>query len=128
MSLLLRFLLCMLLLNSSSCTTQQDRDRATTIAQCKISCSEQLDYCRELCLNNCPNCSAHAEYSTAKHYRKYLCQEEIQGGVIMRELNSYRDPLQCRKVTCNCSADYNICIQSCTGVIQKQLRALPYCT
>jgi hypothetical protein len=42
-------------------------------------------------------------------------------------LNSYRDPLQCRKVTCNCHADYQVCIQSCSGVIHKQLRVASAC-
>jgi hypothetical protein len=46
----------------------------------------------------------------------------------MRGLKSYHDPLQCRKVTCNCPSDFITCNQGCTGVIQKKLRSVPYCT
>lgn len=45
----------------------------------------------------------------------------------MRELNSYRDPLQCRKVTCDCLSDFAICKKGCTGVIPTKLQAVPYC-
>lgn len=127
MVILLRLLLVVLLF-CSSCTTQQDKDHAVYVAQCKFSCVQQRTVCNKVCTNNCPNCTAHAAQHTENTYKKYMRQEQIQGGIIFRELNSYRDPLQCRKVTCNCSADYNVCIQSCTGIIKKQLRALPYCT
>jgi hypothetical protein len=40
---------------------------------------------------------------------------------VSRDLNSYRDPLQCRKVTCDCLADNNVCKASCRGLTPQVL-------
>ena len=83
--------------------------------------------CKERCVDNCAICSAKADYSAIKNYDEYVHEKIIEGGTITRSLKSYRDPLQCRKVTCNCYADLSICEQTCAGIIHKQLRAVPYC-
>lgn len=97
------------------------------IAACKKSCQIRMYSCLNSCKDNCKNCQLRSKVSTGKNYARYVHEQCVKGGVIARELNSYRDPLQCRKVTCNCSADFDTCIQSCTGVIQKRLMAAPKC-
>jgi hypothetical protein len=100
---------------------------ANDLALCKKGCQHQLNSCSLVCRNNCLQCGKAANCSAARHYNKYKQEQIIQGRVIARELNSYRDPLQCRKVTCNCLADYNVCTQSCEGVLHKRLQPVPAC-
>lgn len=94
---------------------------------CQASCLEQASKCSQRCNNNCQQCSAQESRSTVNDYIDWKQGQLVQGKVVSRELNSFRDPLQCRKTTCNCSADYNVCIQSCGGVIRKQLYVAPLC-
>lgn len=96
-------------------------------AICKASCNKKVSKCNRLCSNNCAQCRSKAFSSTNKSYNMYLHEQRLQGLRVARELNSYRDPLQCRKITCNCPADYQVCMQLCGGVIYKQLRVASVC-
>jgi hypothetical protein len=97
------------------------------LSRCKKVCFERFKLCHSSCVDNCRHCTQKANSSAGRHYRQYQQQQEIQGGTVARELKSYRDPLQCRKTTCNCEADYSVCRQSCTGIINKRLQVGPAC-
>lgn len=129
MNYLLRLIYCTVLIVLSGCATQQQIIvKPKDVNQCLQLCAQRLESCKQLCSNNCPRCSAISTDTTAKNYFEYIHDKQVQGGYIYRGLNSYRDPLQCRKVTCNCTSDFITCEQGCTGVIQKRLQAAPYCT
>jgi hypothetical protein len=129
MNFLLRLGCFLIFLSLISCVTQQKAlVKTQELKQCKSMCMQRFVSCQKLCVNNCASCSAKESYMTIVNYVKYVHEEQIEGGSLMRGLKSYRDPLQCRKVTCNCYADLMTCEQSCTGIIQKQLRSVPYCT
>lgn len=127
MRLLFALLTSMLLLVNLGCVHQLAKVPKST-KQCLAQCNQSFKSCSTLCVNNCATCSAKANRDMIENYSEYVHEERVEGGYVMRRLKSYRDPLQCRKVSCNCSADLSICEQSCTGVIHKQLRAVPYCT
>ncbi len=122
----LRFLCCVLLLGLYGCHAKNTL-RAQEFAQCNSICIQHLDFCKQNCTDNCSTCSQKSLYSSTMNYKKYVNEQKIEGQRVMRELNSYRDPLQCRKVTCNCQADFLACKQSCTRVIPKRLQAVPNC-
>lgn len=92
-----------------------------------MTCVQHVETCKQNCTDNCQNCTVEASNTAAEHFFRYVNDKQIQGGTIDRSLKSYRDPLQCRKVSCNCTSDYITCKQSCTGVVQKRLQPLPYC-
>ena len=97
------------------------------VIQCKKVCQQRVTSCSQTCKNNCVRCGAYADHKTAANYAHYVQTQAIQGEKPVRRLNSYRDPLQCRKTTCNCVADYEVCTQSCSGRIHKQLLVPPVC-
>lgn len=97
-------------------------------AACEANCIKKSQICHHSCRNNCAECSAFARQSTARQYAHYEWEQVVKGKIIALELNSFRDPLQCRKVTCDCKADYQICMQSCSGVVQKSLQHAPVCS
>ena len=127
MNSIYRAIMATLFLSLISCSHYNAVQNNSNMTQCKASCVQRANMCHKVCLNNCQQCSAYAEQSAAKNYLYYQHEQYIEGGVIARDLKSYRDPLQCRKVTCNCSADYNVCIQSCGGIIHKKLQVAPIC-
>lgn len=96
-----------------------------TLDQCKKSCIHHFAFCHQNCVNNCPTCSVASAKSAAKNYAQYVSERRIEGKKVMRELNSYRDPLQCRKVSCDCMADLALCNKGCKGVYLQQ--ETPYC-
>jgi len=96
-------------------------------AACKSTCQQRLMVCNKICDNSCPNCCLSANQRAAREYSHYKHQQSIQGNSIVRRLNSYRDPLQCRKTTCECPTDYRTCIQTCAGKIPKRLQVAPDC-
>lgn len=129
----LRILLCIffsasLLTGCGHRASTVDVPSKYSIRQCLKQCTIHYENCKPTCDNNCANCQMQAYKKAAVNYQRYAQQLKISGGYNVRELRSYRDPLQCRKVTCNCSADFLACRQACTGSIHKVLQAAPYCT
>lgn len=123
-----RIVLCAAMIVLAACATRPiSLQSAQEQAACKKNCIERLKVCSQVCDNSCQKCSLAANCSAARNYSRYKHEQYVQGGIIARELKSYRDPLQCRKTTCNCTADFNVCTQSCTGLIHKRLQVGPAC-
>lgn len=101
--------------------------KRTQVAQCMNVCKQRLSTCEKVCRNNCKPCKAYVTAQALKGYTHYAHEKAVEGTIIARELNSYKDPLQCSKTTCSCKADYQVCVQSCGGVIHKIWSAPPIC-
>jgi len=128
MTILARLLMCFVLICLVSCHSYQHTvEQARVLKTCKLTCKSRLQQCQQACRNNCRNCTALANTEAAVHFNQYKRQQCVQGEIVALELKSYRDPLQCRKTTCECKADYGICVQSCQGKIRKRLQAVPAC-
>ncbi len=117
-------LFTLLLLTACTSTRFQHNSK---VMQCVNQCNLKAQYCQRHCGNNCPNCTLMSYQNSKARFIKYLHECDIQGKIVLRELNSYRDPLQCRKVTCNCVADLEVCKQNCSGIIYKRLQTAPNC-
>lgn len=126
----LRYILCVLMLGHLvSCTTHYPTTvKKHEVQQCLSLCAQRFDACQKTCIYNCSLCSAAANQKTILNYARYVHEEQVEGGFVTRGLKSYRDPLQCRKVTCNCYADLSVCKQNCTGIIHKQIRTVQHCS
>ncbi|KTC66138.1 acyltransferase (plasmid) [Legionella adelaidensis] len=120
-----RLLWCFLFLLLASC--HRSVEVVHYQVACKLVCLKKFDACINNCRDSCSNCSACSSKATANSYKQYVHEELVQGGFLVRQLNSYRDPLKCRKPTCNCKADRRVCEQSCEGVIHKRLQVPPTC-
>lgn len=123
-----RIILCFAVMTLVACASQKiSVQHAREVRACINHCQQELKNCHQVCHNNCRECSITANCSAVRNYNRYSHEQVIQGGLIARQLKSYRDPLQCRKTTCDCSADYDVCKQSCEGLIHKRLQAGPAC-
>ena len=109
-------------------TTYAGGTSKTIDAPCLTNCARHYAACSQTCENNCRNCQIERKLKAEEHYQRYLHREKLAGGYDLRQLSSYKDPLHCRKVTCNCAADLNACKQACYGTIHKTLRTAPYCS
>ena len=96
-------------------------------AECKVSCKERLVQCSQVCSDSCKRCAISANAGAARNFLRYKHQQEVQGTIVALRLQSYRDPLQCRKSSCDCRADYQVCTQNCKGLIHKRLQVVPPC-
>jgi hypothetical protein len=94
---------------------------------CLNACQAKLVHCKQVCIDNCAICTKKSSLKTFKRYEQYIHEQKIQGKMVARELQAYRDPLECRKVTCHCQADYQVCMQSHAGFIHKNLQVVPAC-
>lgn len=94
---------------------------------CVKTCEKRWQACHAVCRKNCQACVDSSNASTVCQYRRYMHEQYVQGNIVTRDLQSYRDPLQCRKTTCHCLADYQDCSQMCTGNIYKRLQIAPAC-
>lgn len=95
--------------------------------RCLFRCEQIFKSCQSQCHDSCRQCQKAADKQAWKSYRAYYNRMKIQGTYRPRDWLSFRDPLQCRKVTCSCIGDLNVCTQQCGGEIKKKLRATPYC-
>lgn len=83
------------------------------VANCHATCQKHLALCQSTCKDNCSQCSLGAYSEAHRSFVHYVHEQKLRGCEVSRELNSYLDPLQCRKVTCSCSDDYQRCNASC---------------
>ena len=123
-----RVILCFVLISLAGCVNHQvARLRANDQISCNKSCEQRFKACGEVCHNNCNECAQSAHLDSVRNDNKYKHEQDIRGGVVALELKSFRDPLQCRKITCDCLADYTVCAESCKGLIHKRLQITPVC-
>ena len=107
-----------------ACSKQPEGVSAkSSLQSCQAQCMKQNSACIKVCGNSCTQCAVQAHATADRHYAQFIHQQMVQGGLIARDLKSYRDPLQCLKTTCNCHADYYQCAQACTGTIHKRLQS-----
>ena len=122
MKLLLKFLVFSGLIYATvGCVTQAHRyDLHQEIRACQSSCQQRLPPCQVTCRDDAL-CEKQAKLEAQKKYKKYEHGRCVEGKTIIRRLQSYDDPLQCRKMSCDCLADFRMCSEACAGVIHKQL-------
>lgn len=106
------FFLIFCLVVLSSCLSMHDMDKQL-FKKCIQQCQKKMHNCLMICQNNCENCVNSSNVTTENSYTRYINEQKIQGIGVIRQLNSYRDPLQCRKHTCNCNLDYKFCSNLC---------------
>lgn len=92
---------------------------------CENVCLAELHTCAEICQNSCPVCQAKSVERARQNNARYVWLQRAQGHIIAREVNSFRDPLSCTKVTCDCEDDFKICKQQCHGQIKPTLKVKP---
>ena len=119
------FLLVMML---SACVFHAHSPGNTPLTACMMKCQQSALQCKKTCYNNCPGCCRRANSMANKNFSRYKHEEIVKGGQVVRQAKSYRDPLKCKKTSCDCRADYQICVQTCGGVrLRKTLQAVPQC-
>lgn len=117
-------LCCLMLVSCKTHVIYTSKSKAN-IAACQQTCEIKASACRQTCRNNCQRCCGSSTQTTIKTYKRYKHEVCVKGDFLTLQLNSFRDPLQCRKTTCDCRADYQVCMQACSGMIYKSLR--PVC-
>ncbi len=126
--LFFRLLVGFFIVLMTSCSTYQTFIvHAQNMKNCKLACEERLKQCSQVCRNSCQNCTKLSNAEAAVHFIQYKKQQNIQGQIVALEMKSFQDPLKCRKTTCDCKADFGLCIQSCRGIIRKNLRVVTHC-
>ena len=115
-------LLCMLIMLPSCSVYKYFQQKTQKINECHHACQDKLRHCLSICHNDRYNCSSAAHALAQRRYKRYLHEQSLKGQDQILELNSFRDPLQCRKTSCECLADVRVCRQFCNGTIRKRLQ------
>lgn len=89
---------------------------------CEQRCLKQALMCNEVCQNSCQICQAKSKERARRFYSRYEWVQRAKEKIVARELNAFRDPLACSKVTCDCAADYTACKQVCRGTIVPNIK------
>ena len=95
--------------------------------QCIVQCQQTKNTCQQLCQNDSPLCKARARERARQDFNEYVSQRKIAGKPIVRDLDSFYDPLQCASPTCNCEADYRACYQMCGGQVVAEKKCVANC-
>jgi hypothetical protein len=124
-----RIMLCGLVVFLFGCSLSphEDAKRAQAERACIKQCEVKATQCNQRCSDSCKQCEWQAKQSMAQRYKAYVHEQCVQGERVALQLQSFRDPLQCRKTSCDCPADYRICVGTCKGSIRKYLQVTPFC-
>lgn len=128
MNNLSRIVVCLLLILTASCSYYSHYvENEQKYKACHLDCLAKKDHCNAICRNNCKECTGLADLQAAKRFKDYKHRRTVQKKLVDLELQSFKDPLQCRKVTCSCQDDFRVCAQACKGKIKKNLKAKAVC-
>ncbi|MCH9756914.1 MAG: hypothetical protein K0U37_06975 [Gammaproteobacteria bacterium] len=110
-----------------SSTPGEDAKRAQAERACVKQCDIKQQRCDRSCRDSCRRCERQEHAAMVKRYKTYIHEQCVQGKRIALQLQSFRYPLQCRKTSCDCPADYRVCVGACRGNIRKSLQVTPFC-
>lgn len=94
---------------------------------CVQQCQLSKNRCQKMCTNDDSLCQKNALMQAQLEYKKYINQQLTAGTTASRDLNSFYDPLQCAKTSCDCQQDYKACFQLCGGIIKVKQRCIANC-
>lgn len=95
--------------------------------QCVKRCQKTLRHCLTLCKANDENCDVKAREQAKMSYARYVKQRHVEGKVVINDLNSYYNPLQCEQIMCHCEEDYRACYTLCGGKATKKRVCVKNC-
>lgn len=111
-----------------SCRTNpKDVTEAQEKRACEQICLKNEQACLRTCDDSCKACQVREHENMARRYKTYVHEQYVQGKRVALQLQSFRDPLQCRKSSCDCPADYRVCMSACAGPVYKRLQVTPVC-
>lgn len=116
-----------LLFTLSCASNHKDAEKAEAKRVCERTCEQKQNACLRVCDDSCKECEQREAKRTARVYKTYIHEQHQQGKRVALQLQSFRDPLQCRKSSCDCPADYRVCMSACAGQIYKSLQVAPVC-
>lgn len=94
---------------------------------CVVKCEKQRVVCQELCRSSDKDCELSAHRQAQEEYLAYVHRKKVEGAEIMRDLQSFYDPLQCSKTSCDCRSDFEVCYQMCGGKVKHEKRCIANC-
>ncbi|MDF1827082.1 MAG: hypothetical protein P1U39_02265 [Legionellaceae bacterium] len=116
------------LLGLLSCTSNpKDVAEAQEKRACEQICLKNQQSCLRTCDDSCKACQVRENEKMEQRYKTYVDEQCEQGKRVALQLQSFRDPLQCRKSSCDCPADYRVCMSACAGPVYKRLQVTPVC-
>lgn len=118
---------CALLLMLSCASTHQDVHDAEVKRACERVCEHEQQTCLRACDKSCKACQIRENKKMVRLYKDYIHEQCAQGKRVALQLQSFRDPLKCRKSSCDCPADYRVCMSACAGPVYKSLQVIPGC-
>lgn len=80
---------------------------------CLQKCAKMFNLCQVRCGKACVECKQQNLLAAEHSYYQYIRETKVQGKEVTRQLQSYRDPLKCRQISCNCVVDKMICQNAC---------------
>lgn len=91
---------------------------------CYMHCEQRWNHCTQICDEDANRCHAKNDTTAAAHVVRYQQQQAVKGQIIIAALQSFRDPLACRKTSCDCAQDKSMCKEACRGTIYKRLQSV----
>ena len=112
-----------------SCASKKNNDvvDAQVKRACERKCQQERHVCLRTCDDGCKACQLREHKKAVRLYKTYIHEQCVQGKRVALQLQSFRDPLQCRKSSCDCPADYRVCMSACAGPVYKRLQVTPGC-
>lgn len=96
--------------------------------QCIETCNKTKQNCQNMCTNDTSLCQKNMMLQAKLEYGDYIKEKRTEGSQINRDLNSFYDPLQCSKISCDCDRDYRACYRMCGGKVKVKKRCIANCS
>lgn len=79
MNSFLRLICCTIILGLCGCQgLQQNALKGQALAQCNMTCVKHFEFCKQNCINNCPNCSYISQRVAEKTLQNMCMKKELR--------------------------------------------------
>jgi hypothetical protein len=94
---------------------------------CASQCFQTKNMCEQMCQMQDQNCRLQEHQSAYYRYQLYRDSQVKKGLPVVRSVSDFDNSFGNCHATCNCTNDFNLCYQSCGGVVLEQKVCTAFC-
>ncbi|MEO8400230.1 MAG: hypothetical protein ABI597_00355 [Gammaproteobacteria bacterium] len=93
---------------------------------CASQCLQSKSSCDQMCQMRKDNCFLHARQNALVQFEAYKAEQKAKSKPVEKTPASFENTAGCDQ-PCNCGFDFNMCYQTCGGVVTKYEVCTAFC-
>jgi uncharacterized protein YceK len=101
--------------------------RAQMGKMCISQCFQTKSMCQQMCQTQDQSCRTQEHQNAYFRYQAYHAQQVSRGKPVNKSINDFDNSFSVCQHSCSCTADFNMCYQSCGGSVLEHRECTAFC-